>query len=95
VVVDLAHVTAGTVAGVEAVVLVLAVVRLRAGLLGKRSGGEDEGGRGGRRGNVSFMGGRGGGDSVVGRCKRLLFARARDWPEALSGAEQRQAERSE
>ena len=126
-VVDLAHVTAGAVAGVEAVVLVLAVVRLRAGVLRKRRGGEDEGREGGEVGIVSFMGGRGGNDGVVGRCRGAMFffaratilitakafskrafskrafseradsgrkRRARDWPEALSGAEQRQAERS-
>ena len=79
-VVDLAHVTAGAVAGVEAVVLVLAVVRLRAGVLRKRRGGEDEGRKGGEVGIVSFMGGRGGNDGVVGRCRgaMFLFARAND-----------------
>ena len=76
-VVDLAHVTAGAVAGVEAVVLVLAVVRLRAGVLRKRRGGEDEGRKGGEVGIVSFMGGRGGNDGVVGRRRGAMFFSAR------------------
>ena len=123
-VVDLAHVTAGAVAGVEAVVLVLAVVRLRAGVLRLRGG--EERTRGGREKRWALLVSWVGAavmmvslEDVEARCffslaqtilitakafsKRAFSKRAkdsgrkrraRDWPEALSGAEQRQAERS-